>query len=257
MFEEVIAAMLKRKQIFLAAIAVTALIGYVAPPITQVAYAQTLAEDIISGVFGDGGGAEEEDAAAEEDADDGVDQDLDQDLEQDQDAENTVTQSNDQSEEFNVDNSLNTGDAIASVSQSNEDQEVAAASEAAAAAEGGESEAEGGSDDNGHKDKKHSYDGNGGGDASSSADATAIADSVATATGIQSNTATVNQDTSISDITQDNDVRGGDDRNIQLGLAQSDQDQRAANLAAQLGIDFDFDNQYGYAFSDLNDENDD
>jgi hypothetical protein len=244
MFETVIAAMLRHKQIVLAAIVLTALAGYVMPPAVQVAQATSFGEDLASSIIDPLVGGNDDDEEDEEDDNDGVDQELDQEQEQNQEATNNVEQNNDQSERNVQANDLETGDATATVTQSNDaDQTVAAESSAAARAAGGESEADGG--DGGcdcHKHKKHhGGDGSDGGDASSSADATAIADSVARATGIQDNDneATVTQDTSIHDVDLSNNVEFGDDTNRQVAIPIIDQDQRQANIAAQLGIDLD------------------
>jgi hypothetical protein len=249
MFETVIAAMLKHKQIVFAAIAVTALIGYAMPPAVQVAQATSfggdLASDIIGGVFGtsnDDNGAEEE-----EDDTDGVDQNLEQDLEQDQEASNEADQSNEQSQTNIQANDLETGDNTATNTANNDaDQEVTAVSGDASAAAEAESEADGGCCDDGHhgdKHKKHSSDGHDGSDGStsSSAEAAAEAISAATATGTQDNDAiaTSTQDSSIHDVTFDNEANFAPQNNNPVAIQVNDQDQRAANLAAQLGIDFD------------------
>jgi preprotein translocase subunit SecF len=154
MFETVIAAMLKHKQVVFAAIAVTALIGYIAPPGVQVAQATSLGEDIAGGVLDSVFGtddAEEEEAVAEEDDDDGVDQDLAQDIEQDQEASNEADQDNEQSQTNIQANDLETGDNTATNTANNDaDQEVTAVSGDASAAAEAESEADGGCCDDGH-----------------------------------------------------------------------------------------------------------
>jgi hypothetical protein len=86
MFETVIAAMLKHKQIVFATIAVAALSGMVIAPATQVARAQLgedIANDVLDSVFGAGGGDEDdEEAAATEDQSGDDNQDIDQTQEQ-------------------------------------------------------------------------------------------------------------------------------------------------------------------------------
>ena len=70
MFETVIAAMLKHKQIVFATIAVAALSGMVIAPATQVARAQLgedIANDVLDSVFGDGGDEADEERHREGD----------------------------------------------------------------------------------------------------------------------------------------------------------------------------------------------
>lgn len=264
MFETVIAAMLKHKQVVFAAIAVTALIGYIAPPGVQVAQATSLGEGIAQGVLDSVFGAdeEEEEAVAEEDDDDGVDQDLAQDIEQDQEASNDIDQDNEQSQTNVQANDLETGDNTATNTANNDaDQEVTAVSGDASAAAEAESEAEGGCCDDGHhgdKHKKHSSDGHDGSDGSTSsaAEAAAEAISAATATGTQDNDAiaTSTQDSSIHDVTFDNEANFAPQTNDQVAIGVNDQDQRAANLAAQLGIDLDITSSFtGTGFTNTDD----
>jgi hypothetical protein len=265
MFETVIAAMLKHKQIVFAAIAVTALIGYIAPPAVQVAQAQSFGESLVDSILGtdDTNG---DDDVTEEDNDDNqeIDQDLDQENDQDADqneeATQTVNQPNDQSEEANQANVFETGDNAASASQDN-DNEQTVASEATAAAESATAGGDGGSDNDkccdhhdGKKSKHHdgkddccgSSSGGNGGDAASDTDATAV--STATGTQDNDNAITQNLDSSIHDVTATNTANFGDDTNRPVAIPIIDQDQdidqRAANLAAQLGVNFDFESGF-------------
>jgi hypothetical protein len=263
MFETVMAAIAKHKQVVLAAIVVTALSGMVVQPIIPVAQAQSLGSDIASDVLDSvfGGGDDEEEAAADDDGgDDGgdtqgddsqsIDQTAEQENEQEQEAEQEVEQNNDQSETNVQANELETGDNTATVTQANAaEQEVEADAEAAAAAEA-ESEAESEDDDDNHdgKDKKHHYSGSSDSDSdttSSVADAEAIANAAAEATGIidQDNDATVTQDSSIHDVDLSNNVAFGDDTNTQVAIPIIDQDQRAANLAIQAAANLDLDEE--------------
>jgi hypothetical protein len=261
MFETVIAAMLKHKQLVLAAIVVTALSGMVVQPIIPVAQAQLgsdIASDVLDSVFGDG----DDDAAAADEDDGGdsttqgddsqnIDQDADQENEQEQEAEQEVEQNNDQSETNVQANELDTGDNTATVTQANAaEQDVDASADAAAAAEA-ESEAESEDDDDNHdgKDKKHHYSGSSDSDSdttSSVADAEAIANAAAEATGIinQENDADVTQDSSIHDVDLSNNVQFGDDTNEQIAIPIIDQDQRAANLAIQAAANLDLEDDY-------------
>jgi len=245
MFETVIAAMLKHKQIVFAAIAVTALIGYVMPPAVQVAQATSLgsdlASDIIGGVFG--GGDDDDNGAEEEDDDDGVDQDLSQDLRQDQEASNDIDQSNEQRQDNDQRNSIETGDnAATNTAVTDNEQDVTAVSGDASASARAESEAADGccGHDGKHHKKSGGHDGSDG-STSSSADAAAEAISAADARGTQDNDATAfsTQDSSVHDVTQTNDAHFAPQNNNPVAIAVNDQDQRAANVAAQLGIDLD------------------
>jgi hypothetical protein len=261
MFETVIAAMLKHKQIVFAAIAVTALIGYVMPPAVQVAQATSLgsdlASDIIGGVFGGGdddNGAEEE----EEDDDDGVDQDLSQELRQDQEASNEIDQDNEQTQDNDQRNSIETGDNTATnTAVTDNEQDVTAVSGDASAAAEAESEAEdGGSGHHGSKHKKDGHDGHDDGSTSSSAEAAAEAISAADARGTQDNDATAfsTQDSSVHDVTQTNEAHFAPQNNNPVAIAVNDQDQRAANVAAQLGIDLDITSSFtGTGFTNTDD----
>src|SRR5215216_4029870 len=227
MFETVIAAMLKHKQIVFATIAVAALSGMVIAPATQVARAQLgedIARDVLDSVFGDGDDEEDEveaESAATEDQSGDDNQDIDQ----------TQTQSNEQA------NELRTGANTATVAQSNDaDQDVAAAAEASDA--DAESEAE--DDDHDSKHKKHHHSDGSDSDTTTSS-AEAIVSATAEATGIvdQDNDATVRQDSSIHDVDLSNNVAFGDDTNTQIAVPIIDQDQRAANLAEQRAANLD------------------
>jgi len=261
MFEEVIATMLKHKQLVFAAIAVTALAGMISQPIVTVAQpadGNDIAQGVLDAVFGNG--EDEVETEETEEAEEGVaaseggqaiGQEADQTNEQDADAEQEVDQDNDQSETNVQANELDTGDNTATVTQANAaEQEVAAAADAAAAAEA-ESEAEVEDEDGSyshHKDKKHGYSGSSDSDsniASSVADAEAIANAAAEATGIQNqdNTATVTQDSSIHDVDLSNNVQFGDDTNEQVAIPIIDQDQRAANLAEQRAANLDLEEE--------------
>lgn len=262
MFETVIAAMLKHKQLVLAAIVVTALSGMVVQPIIPVAQAQLgsdIASDVLDSVFGgddDEAAAEDEEEAGDTQGDDNqnIDQTAEQENEQEQEAEQEVEQNNDQSETNVQANELDTGDNTATVTQANAaEQDVDASADAAAAAEA-ESEAESEDDGSGdnyshgkkkkHHDSDHHYSGSYESDSdstSSVADAEAIADAAAEATGIQeqNNTADVDQDSSIHDVDLSSNVLFGDDTNDQTAIPITDQDQRAANLAEQQAANLD------------------
>src|SRR5215216_3050403 len=237
MFETVIAAMLKHKQIVFATIAVAALSGMVIAPATQVARAQLgedIARDVLDSVFGDGDEEEEVEAesAATEDQSGDDNQDIDQTQtqsnEQDQDAEQEVDQESSQDETNVQANELRTGANTATVAQSNDaDQDVAAAAEASDA--DAESEAE--DDDHDSKHKKHHHSDGSDSDTTTSS-AEAIVSATAEATGIvdQDNDATVRQDSSIHDVDLSNNVAFGDDTNTQIAVPIIDQEQRAANL---------------------------
>jgi hypothetical protein len=252
MFETVIAAMLKHKQIVFAAIAVTALIGYVMPPAVQVAQA-TIIDDVFDAV---GITDNDEDNAVEEEEedDDGVAQDIAQDLEQEQSAETTINQPNDQSEENDQENSIETGHNTATATQDNDNEQTVVSGDAAASAR---SEAENsGCDCHDKKHEKHHSGSHGSDDGSGGASSSATATAVSEATGSQDNDNAITQDldSSVHDVSQTNVNRFGDDENEPVAISVTDQDQRAAQIAAQLGIDFDFDNTYGYAFTDNNDD---
>jgi hypothetical protein len=243
MFETVIAAMLKHKQIVFAAIAVAALSGLVVAPVTlnQVAQAQdgrAIAEDVLNSVFGDGDDDEEAAATEEVSGDDNqdIDQTQEQENEQEQEADQDVTQRSSQDETNIQANELDTGDNTATVAQSNDaDQDVAAAASADDNDVSAKASAE--NDDGHHKHHKSSH------SDSDSAEATAdaIIRSTAEATGIvdQSNTADVDQDSSIHDVDLSNNVAFGDDTNTQIAVPIIDQDQRAANLASQRAANLD------------------
>jgi hypothetical protein len=259
MFETVIAAMLKHKQIVFATIAVAALSGMVIAPATQVAQAQLgrdIARDVLDSVFGDGGDEDDEEAAATEDqsGDDNqdIDQTQDQSNEQDQEAEQDVDQESDQSETNIQANELDTGDNTATVAQSNDaEQDVAAAAEASDASASSSAE----DDDDGHDKhkKKHHSDGSDSDTTTSSAEA--IVSATAEATGIvdQDNDATVRQDSSIHDVDLSNNVAFGDDTNTQIAVPIIDQDQRAANLAEQRAANLDIEENevlpYGFTIN--------
>ena len=254
MFETVIAAMLKHKQIVFAAIAVAALSGMVIAPATQVARAQDslgedLANSVLDSVFGDDDNEaadeeEEAEAAATEDQSGDDNQDIDQtqeqsneqENEQDQEADQDITQTNSQDETNVQANDLSTGANTATVAQTNEqDQDVDADADADDNVQSAASEAE--AEDNDHnKHKKHhsSHDSD---TTSAESQAEAIISATAEATGIQgdqSNTATVRQDSRIHDVDLSNNVAFGDDTNTQIAVPIIDQDQRAANLGINL-----------------------
>jgi hypothetical protein len=258
MFETVIAAMLKHKQIVFAAIAVTALIGYVMPPAIQVAQATSLAEDIVSGILPDFGDDDDDNGAEDEDDDDGVDQDLSQELRQDQEASNEIDQDNEQTQDNDQRNSIETGDNTATnTAVTDNEQDVTAVSGDASAAAEAESEAEdGGSGHHGSKHKKDGHDGHDDGSTSSSAEAAAEAISAADARGTQDNDATAfsTQDSSVHDVTQTNEAHFAPQNNNPVAIAVNDQDQRAANVAAQLGIDLDITSSFtGTGFTNTDD----
>jgi hypothetical protein len=250
MFETVIAAMLKHKQIVFATIAVAALSGMVIAPATQVARAQLgedIANSVLDSVFGDGDDeedeAEAESAATEEvsgDDNQDIDQNQEQSNEQDQEAEQEVDQESSQDETNIQANDLRTGANTATVAQSNDaDQDVAAAAEASDADAESEAEDEDHGDDHG-KDKKHHHSDGSDSDTTTSS-AEAIVSATAEATGIvdQDNDATVRQDSSIHDVDLSNNVAFGDDTNTQIAVPIIDQDQRAANLAEQRAANLD------------------
>jgi hypothetical protein len=244
--------MLKHKQGIFAAIAVTALIGYIAPPAAQFAQAQdslgeNIASDVLDSVFG-GDGDEAQAADVEEQGDDN--QNIDQAQTQEQEAEQEVDQENDQSETNIQANELSTGDNTATVAQSNDaaqevEAEVEAEAEAAASASSDD-------DDNGDSDhhdkhkKHHSSDSDSSDTDTTVADADAIIDATATATGAidQDNDATVTQSSEIHDVDLSNNVAFGDDENTQVAIPIIDQDQTADQRAANL--DLDIDEEYGF-----------
>jgi hypothetical protein len=244
MFETVIAAMLKHKQIVFATIAVAALSGMVIAPATQVARAQLgedIANDVLDSVFGDGDDEDNEEAAATEEVSGDDNQDIDQTQEQtneqEQEAEQEVDQESSQDETNVQANELDTGANTATVAQSNDaDQDVAAAAEASDA----EAESEAEDDDHDSKHKKHHHSDGSDSDTTTSS-AEAIVSATAEATGIvdQDNDATVRQDSSIHDVDLSNNVAFGDDTNTQIAVPIIDQDQRAANLAEQRAANLD------------------
>src|SRR5215208_3692628 len=244
MFETVIAAMLKHKQIVFATIAVAALSGMVIAPATQVARAQLgedIANSVLDSVFGDGDDEDDEEAAATEDqsGDDNldIDQTQEQTNEQDQDADQRVDQESSQDETNVQANELRTGANTATVAQSNDaDQDVAAAAEASDADASSSAE----DDDHDSKHKKHHHSDGSDSDTTTSS-AEAIVSATAEATGIvdQDNDATVRQDSSIHDVDLSNNVAFGDDTNTQIAVPIIDQDQRAANLAEQRAANLD------------------
>jgi hypothetical protein len=259
MFETVIAAMLKHKQIVFAAIAFTALVGYVMPPAVQVAQATSFGGDLTRGILDSVGigDNDEDNGADEEDDDDGVDQDLSQELRQDQEASNDIDQSNEQTQENDQENSIETGDNTATnTAVTDNEQDVTAVSGDASAAAEAESEAEDGGSGHHSKHKKDGHDGHDDGSTSSSAEAAAEAISAADARGTQDNDATAfsTQDSSVHDVTQSNEADFAPQNNNPVAIAVNDQDQRAANLAAQLGIDFDATSSFtGTGFTNTDD----
>jgi hypothetical protein len=264
MFETVIAAMLKHKQIVFATIAVAALSGMVIAPATQVARAQLgedIANDVLDSVFGDGDDEDNEEAAATEEVSGDDNQDIDQTQEQtneqEQEAEQEVDQESSQDETNVQANELDTGANTATVAQSNDaDQDVAAAAEASDADASSSAE----DDDHDSKHKKHHHSDGSDSDTTTSS-AEAIVSATAEATGIvdQDNDATVRQDSSIHDVDLSNNVNFGDDTNEQVAIPiiDQDQDQRAANLAVQAAANLDLDEvNYGtYSIvTDITDE---
>jgi hypothetical protein len=258
MFETVIAAMLKHKQIVFATIAVAALSGMVIVPATQVAQAQLgrdIARGVLDSVFGDDDEADDDEAAATEEVSGDDNQDIDQTQEQtneqDQEAEQDVDQESDQSETNIQANELDTGDNTATVAQSNDaDQDVAAAAEASDADASSSAE----DDDHDSKHKKHHHSDGSDSDTTTSS-AEAIVSATAEATGIvdQDNDATVRQDSSIHDVDLSNNVAFGDDTNTQIAVPIIDQDQRAANLAEQRAANLDIEENevlpYGFTIN--------
>jgi hypothetical protein len=244
MFETVIAAMLKHKQGIFAAIAVTALIGYIAPPAAQFAQAQSLGEDIASDVLDSvfGGGDEAETAATDGGVSGDDNQNIEQTQEQEQEAEQEVDQESDQSETNVQANELTTGDNTATVTQSNDaDQTVAAEATAAA-----ESLTEGGCCDDDHHDKhkKHHSSDSGSDSGGTSSETEAEANAAAEGTQDNDNIAAVDQTSEIHDVDLSNNVAFGDDTNEQVAIPIIDQDQRADQRAANL--DLDIDEEYGF-----------
>src|SRR5215208_6949681 len=211
-------------------LAMFALGGMFLPGLSTIQQAQAQqgvdAESIVDGVLEDVLGEEEEEE--ENDGDDGtsdgddnqaIDQTNHQENDQDQDADQDVTQTNDQSEENIQANELDTGDNTATVAQSNDaTQDVEADASAKASAED--------DSDNHHSSDSHSSD-----------SANADADAIVTATA----EATVDQDSSIHDVDLNNNVAFGEDTNTQIAVPIIDQDQRAANLAANLAAQLDLD----------------
>ena len=230
--------------------------------ISQTAQAQPLGQDIanqvLDSVFGTNAddGTEEEGATETEEEEEitgddnqDIDQTNEQTNDQDQTASQPVTQESSQDETNEVANDLHTGDNTATVAQDNDaEQDVAAAAEASDADASAKASAE---DDDDHNGKKHDGHYSGSSDSTSDdttsvANAEAIVDAAAEATGIvdQNNTATVTQDSTIYDVDLSNDVLFGDDSNAQVALPITDQDQRAANLAANLAANID--EEYGF-----------
>jgi hypothetical protein len=258
MFETVIAAMLKHKQIVFATIAVAALSGMVIAPATQVARAQLgedIANDVLDSVFGDGDDEDNEEAAATEEVSGDDNQDIDQTQEQtneqEQEAEQEVDQESSQDETNVQANELDTGANTATVAQSNDaDQDVAAAAEASDADASSSAE----DDDHDSKHKKHHHSDGSDSDTTTSS-AEAIVSATAEATGIvdQDNDATVRQDSSIHDVDLSNNVAFGDDTNTQIAVPIIDQDQRAANLAEQRAANLDIEENevlpYGFTIN--------
>src|SRR5215208_1231323 len=246
MFETVIAAMLKHKQIVFAAVAVTALSGLVIAPVSFSQYAQAqlgsdIANSVLDSVFGErdnGDDGDDGDDGDQGDDNQNIDQTNEQENDQDQEARNDVEQNNDQSETNVQANELDTGDNTATVAQSNDaEQDVRAAAEASDADADSDASDEDHGDHHG-KDKKHHH--------SSDSDTTtssaeAIVEATAEATGIvdQDNRADVDQDSSIHDVDLSNNVAFGDDTNTQIAVPIIDQDQRAANLAEQRAANLD------------------
>ena len=241
MFETVIAAMLKHKQAVFAAVAVTALIGYIVPPAAQYAQATTslgesLASETLSSVFG--GGAEEEAATSDDgisgDDNQEIDQTNEQDIEQDQESTQDQTQSIDQTEAADQDNVIATGENTASVSQSADDNDNKIGDTSAASSTVAEVK---------NKIKKN--------DADVKTDISSDASASSSQDNDNTNIANVDQDSSADDNTQTNTFTGGADRATNVGVQLSDQDQRAANLgvnlAANLDVEEDEDNEYGFA----------
>jgi hypothetical protein len=267
MFETVIAAMLKHKQIVFATIAVAALSGMVIAPATQVARAQDgsdIARDVLNSVFGaDEADEDEEEAAATEEVSGDDNQDIDQTQEQtneqEQEAEQEVDQESSQDETNVQANELDTGANTATVAQSNDaDQDVAAAAEASDADADSSASDEDHGDHHGKDKKHHHHDGSDSDTTTSSAEA--IVSATAEATGIvdQDNDATVRQDSSIHDVDLSNNVAFGDDTNTQIAVPIIDQDQRAANLAEQRAANLDIEENevlpYGFTINPVTGE---
>jgi hypothetical protein len=267
MFETVIAAMLKHKQIVFAAIAVTALSGLVLAPVNfnQAAQAQDgreIAQSVLDSVFGGDNAAT--DTGTEEDDDNGntagddvndIDQEQTQSNEQDQSADQDVSQSNSQDETNVQANELDTGDNTATVAQSNrEDQDVDADADVSDSSATAASQADAEDDDHIKVKAKKSHVSVSDSDTTSAeSQADAIISATAEATGIQgdqSNTADVDQDSSIHDVDLSNNVAFGDDTNTQVAIPIIDQDQRAANLAEQRAANLDVEeNVFPYGFT--------
>jgi hypothetical protein len=192
----------------------------------------------------DNGGDDDDDDGAEIEGDDNqaIDQAIDQENDQEQEADQDVTQTSSQDETNIQANELDTGDNTATVAQSNDaTQAVEADSDADDNDVSAKAEAENDDDDHYKHHKSSSSDSD-----SAEATADAIISSTAEATGIvdQNNTATVTQDSTIYDVDLSNDVLFGDDSNAQVALPITDQDQRAANLAANLAANID--EEYGF-----------
>jgi len=249
MFETVIAAMLKHKQIVFAAIAVAALSGMVVAPSTQFARA-ALGDDIANSVLDRVSGADDNEDQSGDDNQD-IDQTQDQENDQEANVDQEVTQSNSQDETNVQANELDTGDNTATVAQSNrEDQDVDADADVEDSSASAASDAD--AEDNDHIKAKKSHVSESD-ETSAESQAKAIIDATATATGIQgdqSNTATVDQDSSIHDVDLSNNVAFGDDSNTQVAVPISDIDQRAANLAEQRAANLDVEEDvFPYGFT--------
>jgi hypothetical protein len=239
--------MLKHKQYVFAAIAVTALIGYVAPPAAQLQIAQAqvdtqgIIDKTLEGVFG---GDDEEVAATDAGGGSGDDdQEIDQDASNEAEVENEIDQESDQSETNVQANDLTTGDNTATVTQSNDaDQTVAAEATAAA-----ESLTSGGccdNDDDHDKHKKHHSSDSGSDSGGTSSETEAEANAAAEGTQDNDNIAAVDQTSEIHDVDLSNNVAFGDDTNEQVAIPIIDQDQTADQRAANL--DLDIDEEYGF-----------
>jgi hypothetical protein len=239
--------MLKHKQYVFAAIAVTALIGYVAPPAAQLQIAQAqvdtqgIIDDTLELAFG---GADEAEVATDGGGGSGDDdQEIDQDASNEAEVENEIDQESDQSETNVQANDLTTGDNTATVTQSNDaDQTVAAEATAAA-----ESLTSGGCCDDDHHDKhkkKHHSSDSGSDSGGTSSETEAEANAAAEGTQDNDNEALVTQTSEIHDVDLSNNVAFGDDTNEQVAIPIIDQDQTADQRAANL--DLDIDEEYGF-----------
>jgi hypothetical protein len=228
--------------------------------ISQTAQAQ-LGEDIANSVLDSVFGTNADDGTEEEEEEEGITGDDNQDIdqtqeqtnEQDQTANQPITQESSQDETNEVANDLHTGDNTATVAQPNDaTQEVTAASSADDNDASAKASAEN-DDDGDHHKKGKKYDGHYSGssdstsdDTTSVANAEAIVDAAAEATGIvdQNNSADVDQDSSVHDVDLSNNVAFAEDTNTQIAVPIIDQDQKAANLAANLAANID--EEYGF-----------